>query len=125
VDEHVLAVDAGGVKERQPRVPYPPAVRARWLPQLVDFTLNWSGGEAAFWALDEKAQQTDRAAWTRAYLAADEDEYPHIFRIRDELPKVGDDAIFETILSLVITGLMQRAPRPCACGTHRSATSGQ
>ena len=29
---------------------------------LGDFSLYWSGGEAAFWALDEKAQQTDRAA---------------------------------------------------------------
>ena len=86
---------------------------------LGDFSLYWSGGEAAFWALDEKAQQTDRAAWTRAYLAAGEDEFPHIFAVRDELPKVADDDIFETILSLVLAGLMRRAPRPCACGTHQ------
>ena len=86
---------------------------------LGDFSLFWSGGEAAFWALDEKAQQTDRAAWTRAYLAAGEDEFPHIFAVRDELPKVADDDIFETILSLVLAGLMRRAPRPCACGTHQ------
>ena len=58
---------------------------------IGDFSLYWSGGEAAFWALDEKAQQTDRAAWTRAYLAAGEDEFPHIFAVRDELPKVADD----------------------------------
>jgi len=86
---------------------------------LGDFSLYWSGGEAAFWALDEKAQQTDRAAWTRAYLAAGEDEFPHIFAVRDELPKVADDDIFETILSLVLAGLMRRAPRPCDCGTHQ------
>jgi AcrR family transcriptional regulator len=86
---------------------------------LGDFSLFWSGGEAAFWALDEKAQQTDRAAWTRAYLAAGEDEFPHIFAVRDELPKVADHDIFETILSLVLAGLMRRAPRPCACGTHQ------
>ncbi len=91
---------------------------------LGEFTLNWSGGEAAFWALDEKAQQTDRAAWTRAYLAASRDEFPHIWHVRDELPNVADDDIFETILSLVITGLMQQAPRSCACGAHRPATSG-
>src|SRR5579862_3022113 len=42
---------------------------------IGDFSLYWSGGEAAFWALDEKAQQTDRAAWTRAYLAAGEEEF--------------------------------------------------
>ena len=85
---------------------------------LGDFSLFWSGGEASFWALDEKAQQTDRAAWTRAYLVASEDEFPHIFAVRDELPKVADDDIFETILSLVLAGLMRRAPRPCDCGTH-------
>jgi len=86
---------------------------------IGDFSLYWSGGEAAFWALDEKAQQTDRAAWTRAYLAAGKEEFPHIFAVRDELPKVADDDIFEMILSLVMAGLVQRAPRPCACETHR------
>jgi hypothetical protein len=34
---------------------------------------------------------------------------------RTELPEVADDAIFETILSLVMTGLIQQAPRPCSC----------
>jgi AcrR family transcriptional regulator len=86
---------------------------------LGDFALYWSGGEATFWTLDEKAQQTDRAAWTRAYLAAGEEEFPHIFAVRDELPKVADEDIFETILSMVMAGLMQRAPRPCACGAHQ------
>jgi AcrR family transcriptional regulator len=86
---------------------------------LGDFVPYWSGGEASFWALDPKAQQTDQAAWTSAYLAAGEAEFPHIFAVRDELPRVADDAIFETILSLVMAGLMQRAPRPCECGEHR------
>jgi len=52
-------------------------------------------------------------------LTASEEEFPHIFAVRDELPKVADDDIFETILSLVLAGLMRRAPRPCACGTHQ------
>jgi AcrR family transcriptional regulator len=85
---------------------------------IGDFSLFWSGGEASFLALDEKAQQTDRSAWTRAYLAAGEGEFPHIFAVRDELPKVTDDGIFETILSIVRAGLMQQAPRPCECGAH-------
>ena len=95
------------------------AEAARVYRALGDFALYWSGGEAAFWTLDEKAQQTDRAAWTRAYLAAGEEEFPHIFAVRDELPKVTDDDIFETILSMVMAGLTQRAPRPCACGAHQ------
>ena len=82
---------------------------------LGDFSLYWAGGEAG--GLDERAQATERAAWA-AYLAVDRAEFPHIWQVRLELPEVTDDAIFDTILSLVIDGLMQRAPRPCDCGAH-------
>jgi hypothetical protein len=34
---------------------------------------------------------------------------------------VTDDDIFESILAIVITGLRQRAPRPCACPRHAAA----
>jgi hypothetical protein len=44
--------------------------------------------------------------------------YPHIWQVRHELPDVDDDAIFETVLSLVLGGLIARAPRPCACHTQ-------
>ena len=84
---------------------------------LGDFSLFWAGGEAGFLALDQRAQATERAAWA-AYLAVDRTEFPHIWQVRLELPEVADDAIFDTILSLVIGGLMQRAPRPCGCGAH-------
>jgi AcrR family transcriptional regulator len=84
---------------------------------LGDFLLFWAGGEAGFLALDERAQATERAAWA-AYLAVGRAEFPHIWQVRMELPEVADDAIFDTILSLVIGGLMQRAPRPCGCGAH-------
>ena len=82
-----------------------------------DFQLAWAGCEADFLALDERSQQSDRAAWTRAYLAVDPAEYPHTGQVREELPGVDDDAIFETILSLVLGGLIGRAPRPCDCHT--------
>ena len=88
-----------------------------------DFALFWSGGEASFLALDPKAQQKDRDAWTRAYLVADRAVYPDIWRIREELPVVQDDDIWETILSLVIGGIAARAPRPCACEAHADATA--
>ena len=84
---------------------------------LGDFHLAWAGCEAEFLALDERSQQADRAAWTRAYLPVDRAAYPHIWQVRHELPDVDDDAIFETILSLVLGGLIARAPRPCACHT--------
>ncbi len=85
---------------------------------LGDFALAWAGGEADFLALDERSQQADRGAWTRAYLLVGRAAHPHIWRIREELPGVADDDIFETILSLVIGGLIQRAPRPCGCAAH-------
>src|SRR6266480_6940602 len=57
-------------------------------------------------------------AWTQAYRAVGQEEYPHIWRVRDELPLVTDDAIFEAVLAIMITGLCERAPRPCTCGAH-------
>jgi hypothetical protein len=87
-----------------------------------DFALFWSGGEASFLALDEKAQRRDRDAWTRAYLVADRAVYPNIWGVREELPVVKDDDIFETVLSVVLGGIVARAPRPCQCPAHSSVT---
>jgi AcrR family transcriptional regulator len=84
-----------------------------------DFALAWAGGEANFLAMDLTQQQGDRAAWTRAYRAVDRAEHPNIWQIRDELDGVGDDAIFEQILAIVVTGLQVQAPNPCTCGAHR------
>ena len=88
-----------------------------------DFTLFWCGGEASFLALDDKAQQADRSAWTRAYLVADRAAYPGIWRVREELPEVNDEDIFETILSFVLSGLIASAPNPCACEAHAAAVA--
>jgi AcrR family transcriptional regulator len=85
---------------------------------LGDFALAWCGGEAALLALPEPVQATDRAAWTQVYRAVDRAQYPHIWQVRDELPLVADDDIFESILAIVIAGLCQRAPRPCSCPRH-------
>ncbi|MFY9889099.1 MAG: TetR/AcrR family transcriptional regulator C-terminal domain-containing protein [Streptosporangiaceae bacterium] len=82
---------------------------------IGDFSLSWSGSEAAFLALDQRAQQTDRAAWTRAYLSVSREHYPSIWQVRAELPDVADDAIFEAILAVVMAGIRQLAPRPCSC----------
>jgi AcrR family transcriptional regulator len=84
-----------------------------------DFCLFMSGGEADFLTLDEQTQRADRAAWNRAYLAVAPQEFPHIGQVRDELPQVTDDAIFEAALSLLLSGLEQRAPRPCGCPAHQ------
>jgi TetR/AcrR family tetracycline transcriptional repressor len=83
-----------------------------------DFALSWAGFEASFRALDERLQQNDRAAWTRAYLAVSRADHPNIWQVRTELPEVDDDEISATILSLVLDGLIGRAPRRCGCGTH-------
>ncbi|HEY1624600.1 MAG TPA: TetR/AcrR family transcriptional regulator [Streptosporangiaceae bacterium] len=83
-----------------------------------DFNLSWAGCEASFLALDERLQNSDQAAWTRAYLTIDQADYPNIWQIRDKLPGVDDNQIYETILSFVMTGLIARAPRPCTCPRH-------
>jgi AcrR family transcriptional regulator len=90
---------------------------------IGDFALSWAGGEATFLALDPALQRADRAAWTRAYLAVGKTEYPRIWQVRDELADVTDDAIFETILSLVLEGLHAIAPRRCACPRHAPAAA--
>jgi AcrR family transcriptional regulator len=90
---------------------------------IGDLGLYWAGGEAMFLALDKRAQDLDRSAWTGAYLAVGRSQYPHTWQIRTELPDVADDAIFETVLSLVMSGLAQRAPRPCECPVHGQRTA--
>ena len=84
-----------------------------------DFALSWAGFEASFRAMDERLQQHDRAAWTRAYFTVSRAEHPNIWQVRTELPEVDDDEISATILSLVLDGLIRRAPRPCGCGKHQ------
>jgi len=101
------------------------AEAARVYRAIGDFALAWAGFDAAFLALDKNLQETDQAAWSRAYLAADRSVHPHIWQIRKELPDIGADDIFETILSLVIDGLTRRAPRPCVCAAHSRGGSGE
>ena len=48
--------------------------------------------------------------------------YMDIWGVREELPVVKDDDIFETILSVVLGGIVARAPRPCQCPAHSSVT---
>jgi AcrR family transcriptional regulator len=95
------------------------AEAARMYRAIGDFALAWAGGEAQFLALDKRAQQHDRAAWTQVYLSVSRDDYPSIWQVRTELPEVRDDDIFESILGVVMAGLRQQAPRPCSC--HASA----
>jgi AcrR family transcriptional regulator len=85
---------------------------------IGDFDLYWSGAEASSLAMDEQLQKNGRNAWTTAYLTADQAQYPAIFRVREHLPAVDDNEIFEMSLSLMLAGLYARAPRPCTCPKH-------
>jgi AcrR family transcriptional regulator len=85
---------------------------------IGDYGLYWAGAEASFLAMDEQLQKNDRNAWTTAYLTADQARYPAIWQVREHLSAVDDDQIFEMSLSLTLTGLYARAPRPCTCPTH-------
>jgi AcrR family transcriptional regulator len=94
------------------------AAAARMYRAIGDFALSWAGGEANLLALEPAIQQADRFAWSRSYLAADRDTYPNVWQIKEELPLVTDDDIFETILSVVLEGIIRQAPRPCTCARH-------
>jgi len=99
------------------------AEAARMYRGLGDFILAWAGAEAACLALDPSQQEADKSAWTRAYLAVDKAEYQHIWQIRDELAKLTEDDIFETVLALVLTGFTVMAPRPCQCERHAATAA--
>jgi len=114
VDVVIGAVLAGGFEG---------AEAARVYRAVADFCLYWAGCEASFLALDERLQKNDRNAWS-AYLAVDRAGYPNIWQIRTDLSEVRDDDIFETILSFVIAGLVQRAPHRCPCARHAPAADG-
>ncbi|MHB1595283.1 MAG: TetR/AcrR family transcriptional regulator [Streptosporangiaceae bacterium] len=101
---------------------YEGAAAARTYRALGDFSLSWAGGEAHLLALEPELQQADRSAWRGAYLAADRATYPNIWQVRDDLPDVNEDAIFETILSVVLEGVVRLAPRPCTCPRHAGRT---
>jgi len=85
---------------------------------VADFGLAWAGLEASYLALDPNLREKDDAAWTSAYLRVGQDDYGNIWRIRQELAVVDDDAVFETMLSYVVDGLSARAPKACACAVH-------
>lgn len=91
---------------------------------VSDFSLFWAGSEATFRSLDVALQEADTGAWNRTYRSVDPDQYPNIWHVRDELPRVGADAIFERMLDVFVTGMLARAPKGCPCPTgahHRVA----
>ena len=53
--------------------------------------------------------------------SVDRAQFPAIWQVRTLLPEVKDDDIFENLLGLVMTGLLQSAPHACDC--HRPAGS--
>lgn len=90
---------------------------------IADFSLYLAGGEAAFLSLDPAQREADQSAWTRVYRSVEREEHPNIWAVRDALPRVSHDQIFEQALSVFQTGLQGRAPKPCGCppGTHGPA----
>ena len=89
----------------------------------ADFSLYMAGGEAAFLSLEPTQREADQSAWTRVYRSVEREEHPNIWVVRDALPRVSHDQIFEQALLVFLTGLQGRAPKPCGCppGTHGPA----
>lgn len=87
---------------------------------IADFSLYLAGGEATFLSLEPEEREADIGAWTRAYRSVDPEEYPNVASLRDALPRVTEDAIYEQALAFFLGGLSAAAPRGCPCtpGTH-------
>lgn len=100
------------------------AAAARVCRAIGDFSLAWAGWAATFYALDPRAQDSDRAAWARAYRSVGRAGHPHIWQLREELPEVTDEDVFETVLSLLVGGLLQIAPHPCSCHPREQQPAG-
>jgi len=92
---------------------------------VSDFSLFWAGSEATFRSLDVALQEADTGAWNRTYRSVDPEQYPNIWSVRDELPRVSVDAIFERMLDVFATGMLARAPKGCPCpaGAHQQPRS--
>jgi TetR/AcrR family transcriptional regulator, tetracycline repressor protein len=84
--------------------------RAAMLYRVVaDFALLWSGGEAAFHSLAPETKAAEVAGASLAYRAADPGSHPHIHAIRDHLPKVDPDELFETALGLLLDSIVRES----------------
>jgi AcrR family transcriptional regulator len=90
---------------------------------VSDFSLFWAGSEATFRSLDVALQEADTGAWNRTYRSVDPEQYPNIWSVRDELPGVSADAIYERTLDVFVTGILALAPQGCPCppGTHHGS----
>lgn len=88
-----------------------------------DFALTWAGTEAGYLALDPEVRARDEAGWEHEYRAVDPVTYPHIWRVRNELPTLDSEEIFETALDLMLSSVAARAPRQCSCHPPHPLTS--
>ncbi|WP_262008565.1 TetR/AcrR family transcriptional regulator C-terminal domain-containing protein [Streptomyces sp. FIT100] len=76
-----------------------------------DFTLAWSGMDAAFATLDPAAQAGDEAAWTREYAAADPARHPSIARSSAHMATMTGERVFRAALEVLLDGLEVRIGR--------------
>ncbi|MFF3766436.1 TetR/AcrR family transcriptional regulator C-terminal domain-containing protein [Streptomyces sp. NPDC001922] len=90
-----------------------------------DFTLAWSGMDAAFATLDPAAQEGDEAAWTRDYVAVDPSRHPAIARTSAHMAAMTGERVFRAALEVLLDGLEARIGRTGKAGpAGRSDRSG-
>lgn len=82
---------------------------ARYYRALADTALAAASYEAAFLALDDQAQERDRQAWHREYLAVPPHRYPHLAAAAPYLAEADADDQFETVLGLMLDAVELRA----------------
>lgn len=78
---------------------------------LADLALAMGAFQAAFLALDREAQEGDRAAWRREYLAASPASYPQLAAVAPYLAEIDEGDQFETAVELVLDAIELRALR--------------
>ncbi|WP_241745803.1 TetR/AcrR family transcriptional regulator [Streptomyces lydicus] len=78
---------------------------------LTDTALAAGAFEAAFNVLDKDAQEGDRLAWRREYLAASPQRYPNLAQVAPYLADIDEEDQFETAIGLFLDAVELRAQR--------------
>ncbi|MFI6683240.1 TetR/AcrR family transcriptional regulator [Streptomyces sp. NPDC050485] len=78
---------------------------------LADTALAAGAYEASFNVLDKGAQEGDRLAWHREYLAASPQRYPNLAQVAPYLADIDEEDQFETAIGLFLDAVELRAQR--------------
>lgn len=88
-----------------------PAEAAVYYRTVTEFVLAYCLQDAVFDTLDPEIRRADLKSWKVEYSMLDSDAYPAISECLPHIPLVGDSAIFELGLELLIESIAGRLAR--------------